>query len=327
MSTKSDILAVLEAERSRHISGQELANSLGLTRTAVWKAIKTLEAQGHKICAVPNKGYKLTEESDVLSPESVLQFLPEPMRGNQIITYKTLDSTNTELKRLALDGAAHGTILLAEEQTQGRGRGGKSFFSPYGTGLYMSVLLRPNKKSDTQMITIGAAVAVSKAIEEQTGKPAEIKWVNDIYLGGRKVCGILTEAATDFESGGIESIVVGIGINCTAPAEGFPEELSFSAGSLDSSGLLRSRLAAAIAREIIEGFEAGYENRNLIDEYRSRSILTGKTISFQKEDKTLSGKVMGIDDSGGLMLELEGGEKLTLHSGEVSLGYIKPDKA
>ncbi len=325
MSTKSDILAVLEAERSRFVSGQELADSLGLTRTAVWKAIKALEAQGHEICAVPNKGYKLTEESDVLSPESILQFLPKAMSDNQIITYKTIDSTNTELKRLALDGAAHGTILLAEGQTQGRGRGGKPFFSPYGTGLYMSILLRPNKKSDTQMITVGAAVAVSKAIEEQTGKPAGIKWVNDIYIEGRKVCGILTEAATDFESGGIESIVVGVGINCAAPREGFPEELSCSAGYLDSYGLSRSRLAAAIVRGIIEGFEAGYENQSLIDEYRSRSILTGKTISFQKEGKALFGKVVGVDDSGGLMLELGDGEKLTLHSGEVSLGYINPD--
>lgn len=322
MSTKSDILSVLEAERGRYVSGQELAESLGMTRTAVWKAIKALEAQGHKICAVPNKGYKLSEESDVLSRESILQFLPEHLWENQIITYKTLDSTNTQLKKLALDGAAHGTVLLSEEQTAGRGRSGKSFFSPYGTGLYMSVLLRPEKQSDTQMITVGAAVAVSKAIEEQTGETAGIKWVNDIYIQGRKVCGILTEAAVDFESGGIESVVVGLGINCTTLPESFPEELRLSAGSLSVRGLSRSRLAAAIAREIIEGFGAGYESSVLIDEYRSRSFLTGKTISFQKDGKAQSGRVTGIDDTGGLMLELSGGEVITLHSGEVSLGYM-----
>lgn len=320
MSTKSDILAILEKNRDRYLSGQELAESLSLSRTAIWKSIKALETDGHIINAVTNKGYVLEADSDVISPESIRSYLPENLRSLPILVYKTVDSTNTQLKKLALDGAEHGTILVSDEQSAGRGRSGKSFYSPAGTGLYISILLRPKVcGGDPQMITIGAAAAICRAIEELSGMDVQIKWVNDIYLNGKKVCGILTEAVTDFESGGIESIVLGAGINCRAPEGGFPEEISDIACALDVQGLSRSRLVARLVEGIIQSFEGKENTEQLLDEYRKRSFLIGKTVSFVKDGAQLTALVDGIDDKGCLMVCCEDGRRMALSSGEVSV--------
>ena len=239
-----------------------------------------------------------------------------------IIIMKTTDSTNTQAKKLALDKAVNGTILLAEEQTAGRGRSGKSFFSPLGAGLYMSIILKPDKNiSDPQMITVAAAVAVCKAVEKLTEKKPQIKWVNDIYLDGKKICGILTEAVTDFESGGIESIVVGIGVDCAITEEMLPEELHGIVGSLEAPELSRNQLAAEIAAGVFESFgKAGITET--IDEYRKRSIMFGREISFEREGKRIQADVTGINDIGNLLVRLKTGENLVLNSGEVSLGNI-----
>ncbi len=323
MSTKSDILSILEGNRDRYVSGQELAESLMLSRTAIWKAIKTLEADGHKINAVTNKGYILDADSDVISSESVTGFLPESLRSLPILVYKTVDSTNTQLKKLALDGAAHGTVVVSEEQTAGRGRSGKSFYSPPNTGLYISVLLRPQScGGNPQMITVGAAVEVCRSIEELTGLEVQIKWVNDIFLREKKVCGILTEAVTDFESGGIESIVVGVGINCGAPETGFPQELGSIAGALEAEGLSRSHLAARIVEGIIKSFEEKEKLNELVDEYRRRSLLIGKGVSFVKNGTEIAAIATGIDDDGCLLVRCDDGSSMVLNSGEVSVRKI-----
>lgn len=167
MPTKNDVLSILENERGRFVSGQELAEALHLSRTAVWKAVKNLEEDGHRILAIKNRGYMLDERSDMLSEEGIRVHMPDRYIDCPIYVFDTTDSTNTEAKKLALDNAAHGTMLLAEEQTAGRGRSGKSFFSPREAGLYMSIILKPDLGiSDPQLITIAAAVSVCEAIEK-----------------------------------------------------------------------------------------------------------------------------------------------------------------
>ena len=215
-------------------------------------------------------------------------------------------------------GAEHGTILAADMQTAGRGRSGKDFYSPMGTGLYMSVILKPNYTDirDAQMITVSAAVVTARAIEELTGKHVMIKWVNDLFLDGKKICGILTEAVSDFESGRVESIVVGIGVNC-ATAD-FPEGLENIAGSLGEERLSRNRLAALIADGLVEAFE-NPDDPTIIDEYRARSIITGKTIVYSQFGEERTGVVTGLNDKGNLIVRDEAGDEHIISSGEVRI--------
>jgi len=318
MSTKNDILAVLESERECFVSGQELAEMLNISRTAVWKAVKSLEADGHRILAVTNKGYKLNAGSDLLSEEGMRVNLPQKYKSIPISVLEVTDSTNTQAKKLAADGAIHGTSLLAEEQTAGRGRYGKSFFSPRGAGLYMSVILKPRLgMKEPQMITLAAAVAVCKAIEKLTDKKPQIKWVNDVYLDGKKVCGILTEAVTDFESGGIESIIVGVGVDCTTKEESIPPELRDIVGTLDGE-ISRNQLAAEIYAVILDSFDM-LDNGEIIEEYRKRSLMHGKVISFMRGSESRNARVTGISDTGALIVCTDSGENIKLQSGEVTI--------
>lgn len=321
LSTKDTVLAFLEQHRGRFVSGPEIAEALGVSRTAVWKTIQRLESEKYSITAVKNKGYRLETDSDRLTAAGVRAFLPERYASLPVVFFEKTDSTNTQAKRLSLEGAGHGTIVLACEQTAGRGRSGKSFFSPE-SGLYVTVILKPPAgMSSPQKITIAAAVSVCRAIEAQTALTPKIKWVNDVYLDGKKVCGILTEAVTDFESGGIESIVVGIGVNCALPAGSVPPELRGIFGCLNVKGLSRNRLSADIAASVLDAFE-NLEAPALIEEYRRRSFLYGREISFTRNGERLSGTVMGISDAGNLLVLLNSGEMLSLSSGEVSIGRM-----
>lgn len=321
LATKEAVLTFLEQNRGRFVSGSELAKALSLSRTAVWKAVQRLEEDGYAISAVKNKGYRLETDSDRLSGAGIRAFLPEKYRNNAVIFFEKTDSTNTQAKRFALEGAEHGTIVAASEQTAGHGQSGKSFFSP-DSGLYLTTILKPpTGMADPQKITIAAAVAVCRAIEAQTPLEPKIKWVNDVYLDGKKVCGILTEAVTDLESGGIDSIVVGAGVNCALEAENIPPELRGIAGSLNAKGLSRCRLASDIAGGILDAFD-DLDAPTLIAEYRRRSFLYGMEISFRKNGEALSGTVTGISDAGNLLVRLSNGETLSLTSGEVSIGKI-----
>ena len=322
MSTKNDVLSVLERDRDRYISGQELAETLKISRTAVWKAVKCLEDDGHKILAINNKGYKLEVCSDLLSAEGIRVNLPENYKNCPITVLNVTDSTNNQAKMLAADKTAHGTILLAEEQTAGRGRYGKSFFSPRGAGLYMSIVLKPHSGiAEPQMITIATALAVCRAIEKLTDKKPQIKWVNDIYLEGKKICGILSEAVTDFESGNVESIVVGVGVDCTTSEAIIPQEFRGIIGSLGTGQISRNCLAAEIAAGVLDNFE-NLSDKEIIDEYRKRSFMFGKDISFMRGNEKLSATVTGISDSGSLLVRLNSGEDIALNSGEVTIGSM-----
>lgn len=321
MSTKNEVLAILEKSRGSFVSGQELADKLNISRSAVWKAIRALDERGLKVRAVRNRGYMLDGGSDVLSEEGIAAFLPERFSDCRIIYMESVDSTNALAKRLAPEDAASGTIIVAGEQTEGRGRSGKSFFSPAGSGLYMSVVLRPeNPPARPQMTTVAAALSVCRAIEKQAPLTPGIKWVNDIMLDGKKVCGILTEAVTDLEGGGIDCIIVGIGINCRTPLEGaFPGDIRDYAGALDFPGLLRGKLAADIASNLLDTFE-NLEDKALTEEYRQRSVMQGKRVGFVYNGRRVEADVQGIDDDCGLVVVFDDGERVTLTGGEVSIG-------
>ena len=267
-TTRQALLQALSAAGGEYISGQQLARQLGVSRAAVHKAAAALTAQGYALEAASRRGYRLLG-GDPFCAEAVGPY-PAPVQ-----IYESLESTNRTAKLLALDGAAHGTLVLAGGQTAGRGRLGRSFASPAGKGVYCSVVLRPQlSAADAQTATIRAAVAVCRAVQAQCGLELGIKWVNDLYYKGKKVCGILTEAGTDLESGQLEWLVVGIGLNLTSTAADFPPELAARAGSLYPGGpapVSRAALAGSIARELLAAAPA----EDCLTEYRARCFVPG----------------------------------------------------
>lgn len=321
MRIQDAVLDYLNRNRGSYVSGEEIAASLGVTRNAVWKAIRKLEADGHRIDAVPKRGYALSADSDVLSAGSVSRYLTTdfPVR---LDVRRAVTSTNTLLKAEAEQGAQEGLVLIAEAQTAGKGRLGRQFQSPAGTGVYFSFLLRPTCTAERSLfITTAAAVAVCRAIEDVTALHPQIKWVNDVYLNGRKVCGILTEAAIDFESGGLHWAVLGIGINIAEPAGGFPEEIRNTAGALFSGPCpveMRSRLVAAVIDRFFELY-GDLETGGFIDEYRRRSFLTGREIHFSLGNAVYHGVVTGISDEAHLLVRLDSGEERAFSAGEVQI--------
>lgn len=323
VTVKQQVLSILEGKKGESISGVALAKDLSVSRNAVWKAIKSLQNEGHAITAVTNKGYCLSSNNDILSKQSIDTYLSDNTKGLTIEVHKTVTSTNTLLKESAIHGESEGKVIIAEEQTEGRGRFGRSFYSPSKTGIYMSILLRPKMTAEeSQFITTSAAVAVARAIEKISGCEAKIKWVNDVYCSGKKVCGILTEAAIDFESGGLEYAVVGIGINISKPEGDFPKELKDIATSILGEERCSANIKSKLIAEILNGFWEYYENssgKEFLEEYRNRSFLLGKEIMVVSGGKQERALAMDIDDKGQMVVKLPNGKIKTLFSGEVSV--------
>ena len=314
MGVKEQLFHILEESGGKELSGQELANTLGVSRTAVWKAVNALKDKGCEIEAVRNRGYRLVRSCDLITPETVSRRLPVEYKDIIIKVYKSVTSTNTVAKKMAAEGAKNGTVIISEEQTEGRGRRGNSFYSPAKTGLYMSIILRTGELSaDTDIYTVCAGCAVCRAIESLTDKKPLIKWVNDIYLDDKKICGILSEATVDIEIGCIDSIVVGIGINlCT---DVFPENIKEKAGSLGES-LSRSSAAAAVIRQLFFCLNRSREEN--IEDYKSHSLVLGKEVGFVKDGREYSGTATDIDPLGQLVVNTAEGT-VVLNSGEISL--------
>ena len=328
---KTKILNALEAGRGKYISGEELAESLGVSRAAVWKAVESLRKEGHIISALTNRGYMLEASSDILTAGGIKSHLKEGTKVSQVICLGKIDSTNNYAKKLALNGTPHGTLIAANHQTAGRGRHGHTFESPAGTGLYMSLVLRPETDSAKfQMITVADAVAVCLAVEDlypEARGSIGIKWVNDVMLRGKKISGILTEAVTGFESGEIESVVTGIGINVST--QKFSGEASRIAGAIFTEGgrgFGRDELCAKVADYIME-FAENLDDPAIIRAYRERSILTGHAVSYMSGETKRYGHAEGIDDSGGLVIRNEAGEIETLRSGEVFMVRNEEEKS
>ena len=319
MKTTEKVLDVLEKNKGKYVSGGSIASNLGISRNSVWKAVKALQDKGYEIGAVTNKGYILSEKNNLISAQSVRKFITA---ANIDIEYRdSVTSTNTLLKKMAENGEKEGYVLLAGEQTAGRGRLGRSFSSGNGTGVYFSILLRPDMKpSDSLLITTCAAVAVAKAIEKNTGKMTSIKWVNDIYMRDRKVCGILTEASFDLECGKLSYAVLGIGINMYFSENSLPDEIKNIAGAVfdeKPDGDTVSRIVA----DVINIFMSEYSvliGKHFLFDYCSRSYLDGKEINVIKPDSAREAMALDIDDDFRLHVRYSDGSEEYLSSGEVS---------
>lgn len=326
MTIKEQVLLLLEENKGNPISGEDMASSLGCSRAAVWKAVKSLETEGYKIEAVNNKGYTLTTSSDVLSDIFITKKLNEAGIDLKVITEKTVDSTNNVVKRMAADGESNDLVVIAEEQTAGRGRRGRSFFSPEGTGIYFSFLLHPNAKiEDVPCLTTLAVTAEAVAIEKIAGISTGIKWVNDLWVNGKKVSGILTEGSSSFEDGRFEYAVVGIGINLYEPKGGFPEEIKEVAGAVFPENASRENIKNLIASQVIIEFMNYYKSfpdRSYIKDYEKRCFAIGNRVKLVNSDHESLGEevlVLGIDEDCHLHVRYDDGREAYLNSGEISI--------
>ncbi len=321
MEIKQRVLKILEENRGSTVNGSKLAEELMVTRSSIWKAVKALQKDGYAIEAVTNKGYSLLSNNDILSAEGIAPFLRGEASDFILDVRQCVTSTNIVAKELAAKGAKEGTVVAANEQTEGKGRLGRTFYSPASTGIYFSVILRPKlNMEDALLITTAAAVAVAKAIETIAKVKASIKWVNDIYVEGKKVCGILTEASINFESGGLEYAVVGIGINIET--NHFPDGLNQTAGSVFKEKPFDLPVKSMLLAEVLNNLAVSMNNltdKYYLEEYRSRSFLIGENILVLKGQRSIPAKAIEIDEKAHLVVEYEDGTKEALNSGEVSI--------
>lgn len=320
MTTRDKLAKLLEDSSGEYISGRVIAEQLGMTRSAIWKNIKLLEEDGYVIEAVTNRGYRLSEFNDVVSENCIRKYLGDLQSDYSFEVHRVISSTNTVMKERA-DTLPDWHVIISGCQTDGRGRSGRSFFSPADSGVYLSVIQRPFLEAeDAVKITTAAAVSACRAIEDCTDTKPEIKWVNDVFIGNRKVCGILTEASFNMETGVLDWVIMGIGFNVYEPEEGFPEEISETAGAIVSKKErdLRSRIAVSFMKHFINVCrnlnEAGF-----INEYRKRSFLIGMKIFVLKPEGPVSATAEAIDDECRLVVRYDDGREEKLSSGEVSI--------
>ena len=349
MSTKSTILEKLNTSCSAAVSGEELASLCGVSRAAVWKAINSLREEGYNITGTTNGGYVL-ESCDVLSTEAVsAAFTGEfpQFVGAHIECFKEIDSTLSQAKRWLSECGALRTsdgelteagktysnaVIVAEKQTAGRGRSGRSFVSPAKTGIYLTVIYAPKGGiTDPAKITAFSAVAVCRALSKLYGIQPSIKWINDIFYNGKKICGILTEGTTNFETGIIEAALIGIGVNIEENPEAFGGELSKTAGGIfagegctqpaGGTKITRAQLAAQIAGETLQVLSE--PAASVIEEYKALSFIIGREVEVHALIDNAQGNykatAINIDQNAALVVRLEDGTTKTLISGEVSL--------
>lgn len=300
---------------NKTISGEDLANNLNISRNAVWKSINSLRQEGYEIEATTNKGYMLSQNNKRISEYGIKKHLKNEIN---IKIYDEVSSTNTLAKSLAENGESENTLVIARKQTNGRGRMGKSFFSPDSTGIYMSLILRPQLSPDkTAFITTAAAVAVSEAIDSICKVKTQIKWVNDIFLNNKKICGILTEGSVNFETGFTDYAVLGIGINLYTKTNDFPEELKDIAGSIFQKPC-NAAVAEKLIADIINRLFSFSDITGFMEIYRQKSFLTGKTVNFKRGDEVFAARVVDIDNNAHLVVERLNGKIEKLFSGEVT---------
>ncbi len=324
LAVKDAVLQALEQARGARLSGGRLAEQLGVSRAAVHKAIGALRSDGLAIDGVPGEGYRLAPEDDSLTAAGIAALLDTGFVGRDMLAVPSLSSTNTVLKERYLD-RPHGFVLLAGEQTGGRGRLGRSFASPAGTGVYLTILLHPTLPlAHIQFVTIAAAVAVAEAIEQAAGFAPQIKWVNDVLMEGRKLCGILTEAMIEGETGTVSSLVVGIGVNLRPNPE-WPEEVRAVAGAISEFGTVPRR--AELAAAILSRFERTYslleqgQEAELLERYRSRLCCIGKPVTVISPTAKYQAECIGLDENGHLLVRDGSGQEHTLSSGEISIRF------
>ena len=301
------------------VEGARLARELGVSRNAVWKVMNSLRQNGYEIEAVTNRGYRLLSAPDRLNAAEIRRWLTAKEIGRELEIHEQLDSTNNRAKILAAAGARHGTTVIADSQTGGRGRLGRSFFSPEHSGVYLTVILRPDCAPErANLLTSLAAVAAARAVEKVSDADVKIKWVNDLYLNDKKICGILTEAGFGMEAGRLEYAVTGIGINVNRMV--FPPDLRETATSIgNETGISpdRNRLIAEILNEL-DALYGDLETGAFLEESRRRSNVTGRTVTVIEGGRQYPARAVEIDDQGRLVIETGAG-RTCLNYGEVSL--------
>lgn len=332
--SKEQILQLLKENQDSYISGQAISRRLGISRAAIWKGVDALRRNGYAIDGRSALGYRLTAAPDIITPQEISSFLPEGyLSPDRLLVLDSVDSTNTYLKRASLSGAADGAIVIADHQTGGRGRLGRAFESPAGKGIYLSVLMRPDLPPQATLSATGlCAVAMRRAIEKSCGVCCGIKWTNDLIAGGKKVCGILTEMALEGESGRLQHMIMGVGINVHHGIEDFSPEVRSLATSLDLAAgktFSRSRLAAAMIeeldalRDVLEGRQSAAE---YLADYRRHCVTLGKEARLMWREGAEKVLALDIDEEFGLIIRHEDGREEVIRSGEVSVrglyGYI-----
>ena len=334
MDIKTSILRMIRQSRG-YVSGQSLCEALGVSRTAVWKYVNQLKEEGYEFDAVSNKGYRIVKYPDIITREEIESMLPEGLAVTNVVYYHETDSTNTRAKQAAEDGEKSGTLFITECQTGGRGRRGRTWESPAGSGIWMSLLLRPEiKPFDASMLTIVAAMGMKDAIEEiigggtgQGGIHCKIKWPNDIVLGDRKICGMLTEMSA--ETDWINYVVIGIGVNVNTTE--FDDSIKDTASSIllqTGSSVKRSDVVVAFARHFSRYYDEFLKECNLAglaDDYNKALINVGRDVKIVERDGSFVAKAVGIDETGSLIVEKDGDTKRIV-AGEVSVrglyGYV-----
>jgi BirA family biotin operon repressor/biotin-[acetyl-CoA-carboxylase] ligase len=327
--TKDKVLAILKRSGSC-VSGEEMSRALGVSRAAVNAAVMALRSDGYEIGSGTNRGYELKNAPDRLNMGELMALLPEE-RLKTVVCLDSVDSTNDRLRAMAMDGAPDGQIVLANCQTRGKGRLGREFRSPADKGVYMSLLLRPESApADMAPVTAWTAEAMCGAVERACGARPGIKWINDLVMDKKKICGILTEMSVESESGRVQFVIIGVGVNANETPEDFPPEIRNVAGSImEAAGGPVSR--AKLAAEMINGFDAlraGWPGarESVLAGYRRDCLTPGNEVVLISAGREERAFAEGVDDSFGLAVRLRNGERRVINSGEVSVrglcGYV-----
>ena len=319
---KDEILHIMEQKIGMVVTGGQLANTLNVSRNAIWKGIHMLQEEGVQVISIPNVGYKLLDTNDTLSEHLIRSKLSTSLIGNQMKILRSVHSTNQYLKEVDHVNVEHGFVVIANEQTQGRGRRSREFVSVRDEGIYLSLILKLNgQQQDIRLLTICAAVAVSKAIEITCKLNAEIKWVNDIYCNGKKICGILTEATLSGELQELDTVIIGIGIN----TGNVPFEIKGFATSVRAENGMHGIRNNLIA-EVLNQFEAVYidyteknKKHSIIEYYESKLFIKGQRVFVVNMNEEYKATVLGIDNSGALIVEDDRGDIKRIITGEIKL--------
>lgn len=328
--TKDQVIAILRRS-GEYVSGEEISRSLGISRAAVNTAVMSLRNDGYEILSSTNKGYMLNNMEDKLNLGELMALLPAE-RSENIVCLNTVDSTNNYLRTMAQNGAPDGTIVVSNEQTKGKGRLGRSFSSPSDSGVYFSILMRPGSiPAQTASITAWVAVAMCNAIEAVSGVRPGIKWVNDLVINGKKVCGILTEMSVETESGCVQYLIIGIGINVNEQENDFPEDIRNIAGSLAIETGRKVNRAALVCHmiESLDKLRCGDwpgNKKAYLEAYRNNCITIGREVRVLRNGSDTKGYALDIDDDFGIIIKFDDGRCETFTSGEVSVrglyGYV-----
>jgi BirA family transcriptional regulator, biotin operon repressor / biotin---[acetyl-CoA-carboxylase] ligase len=323
LKTAAALLNQLKLAQGKWISGAELSRQLQVSRTAVWKHICALKTDGYRIDASTRKGYILREIPDLLRPRELREGLKTRSLGQQEIRYfDQTDSTNLQAKAMAAAGAPEGTLIIAEEQTAGRGRRGRTWFSPPGAGIYMSLIIRPAiLPQEAPRFALLAVAAVAAAVRETTFLTPRIKWPNDILLNGRKLGGILTEVSMEMDK--VEYLIIGLGLNVSLAREAFPPELRETGTSIRAE-LGRSLHRLPLVRGILESLERTYEEyqthgfASIRKRWQDFTDMIGRTVTVDTLGRRLTGEVMDFDEDGYLVVREHNGGPVRIFSGDVS---------